>query len=141
MNESEISELLRAARVIAVVGMKGEGDPDAAAHFVPRRLQELGYEVHPVNPTIKSALGRASVAEVADLTVVPDIVNVFRRVDALPGVADAVLALPPDRRPGVVWFQSGLVHAEAAGRLRDAGIKVVEDRCIGVYAGRVGGPA
>ncbi len=133
--------MLRAARIIAVVGMKDEHDPHAAAHAIPRRLQQLGYDVHPVNPTIGSALGRQSVPDLASLDVVPDIVNVFRRVDALPAVADDVLALPPDRRPGVVWFQTGLAHADAARRLRAAGIKVVEDRCIGVYAGRIGGPA
>ncbi len=141
MDESAIPEVLRAARIIAVVGMKDEDDTHAAAHAIPRRLQQLGYEVHPVNPTIRSALGRQSVPDLAALEVVPDIVNVFRRIDALPALADEVLALPPDRRPRTVWFQTGLAHADAARRLRDAGIMVVEDRCIGVYAGQVGGPA
>lgn len=141
MNESGLAAMLRAARIIAVVGMKDEHDPHAAAHAIPRRLQQLGYDVHPVNPTIESALGRQSVPDLSALDVVPDIVNVFRRVDALPAVADDVLGMAPDRRPGLVWFQTGLAHADAAGRLRDAGIMVVEDRCIGVYAGRIGGPA
>ncbi|MBA2291348.1 MAG: CoA-binding protein [Gemmatimonadales bacterium] len=141
MDDSEIPELLRAARTIAVVGMKDDTELHEAAHAVPRRLQQLGYDVRPVNPTITSALGRDSVPDLAALDVVPDIVNVFRRVDALPGVADDVLAMAPDRRPRAVWFQTGLADADAARRLREAGIMVVEDRCIGVFAGRVGGPA
>lgn len=140
-DESQISAMLRAARTIAVIGMKDERSPDAAAYAIPRRLQQLGYTVLPVNPTISSALGQPSVPDLAALDVVPDIVNVFRRIDALPAVADDVLALPLERRPPVVWFQTGLAHRDAAARLRAAGITVIEDQCIGVHAGRIGGPA
>lgn len=141
MDESEIPNLLRRARTIAVIGMKDESEPDAPAFGVPRKLQSLGYEVIPVNPNIGSSLGRASVPDLASLQDVPDIVNVFRRTDALPGIADEILALPADRRPAAVWFQTGIAHAPTSARLRAAGMLVVEDACIGVHASRVGGPS
>lgn len=141
MNDAEIPELLRRARSIAVIGMKDESTPHEPAFGIPRKLQSLGYEVTPVNPNIGSSLGVASVPDLASLQDVPDIVNVFRRPEALPGIADEILALPHDRRPGVVWFQTGIAHAPTAARLRAAGILVVEDACLGVHASRVGGPA
>jgi predicted CoA-binding protein len=66
----------------------------------------------------------------------PDIVNVFRRPDAIGEVADEVLALPPERRPAVFWLQTGIRNDEAAARVAAAGIKVVQDRCLGVYSRR-----
>ena len=140
MDEDQIPNLLRRARIIAVLGMKDESDLYAPAYSIPRRLQALGYEVVPVNPMIGSSLGRASVPNLASLPDVPDIVNVFRRVDALPGVADELLALDPAKRPAAVWFQTGIAHAPTAERLRAAGMLVIEDRCLGVEAGRYGGP-
>jgi predicted CoA-binding protein len=54
----------------------------------------------------------------------------------VPSHADEILALPESRRPGTVWMQSGIRHDEAAARLASAGIRVVMDRCLGVYAAR-----
>ena len=141
MDDAEIANVLRRARTIAVVGIKDESEPDAPAYGVPRKLQSLGYEVIPVNPNIGSSLGVAAVPNVASLTEVPDIINVFRRVEALPALADELLALPTDRRPAAVWFQTGIAHAATAARLRDAGMLVVEDACIGVAASRIGSRA
>jgi predicted CoA-binding protein len=140
MDEAEIPNLLRRARTIAVIGMKDESTPHEPAFGVPRKLQSLGYHVMPVNPRIGSALGIASVPDLASLPEVPDIVNVFRRPEALPAIADEILALPADRRPAAVWFQTGIAHAPTAERLRAAGILVVEDACLGVHASRLGGP-
>lgn len=139
-DEDQIPNLLRRARIIAVLGMKDESDPYSSAYTIPRHLQALGYEIVPVNPMIGSSLGRASVPNLASLPDVPDIVNVFRRIDALPEIADEILALDPAKRPQAVWFQSGIAHAPTAERLRAAGILVIEDRCLGVDAARYGGP-
>ena len=65
-----------------------------------------------------------------------DLVDVFRRSEAIPALAEQILALPEGRRPRVVWLQSGIRHDEAAARLAAAGIDVVQDRCLGVYASR-----
>lgn len=135
-SEEELARLVARVDTIAVVGMKDESDPMAPAFGVPAHLAQLGYDVWPVNPMIESSLGRRSVPDVASLPVVPDMINVFRRREALPGLADEILALPPERRPGAVWFQTGISDDATAARLREAGMVVVQDRCLGVYASR-----
>ena len=144
MNEptdAEIAAIVRAARVVAVLGMKDDARAGEPAVEIPRMLLERGFEVIPVNPTIGSSLGRAAYARLADVPVAFDLLDVFRRVDRIPEVADEVLALPPERRPRVVWLQSGIRHDEAAARLRAAGITVVQDACLGVLAARYLPPA
>lgn len=135
--ESELAEIVRAARTVAVVGMKDERDADAAAHAIPRSMQERGVRVIPVNPRIDTALGERAFAQLADFPERPDVVQIFRRSEAIPAVVDEILALPADRRPDVVWMQSGIRHDAAAARLAEAGIRVVMDRCFSVYAARV----
>jgi uncharacterized protein len=65
------------------------------------------------------------------------VVDVFRRPELVAGLADEVLVLPPSRRPQVFWMQTGISHDSAAEALAEAGLKVVMDRCLGVYAARV----
>ena len=65
-----------------------------------------------------------------------DVLDVFRRSDAIPALADRLIALPAERRPRTVWLQTGIRHDAAAGRLAAAGMRVVQDRCLGVYAKR-----
>ena len=141
MDDASITDLLRHARTIAVVGMKDDRDPHAAAFAVPRKLRSLGYDVTPVNPTIGASLGKASLPDLASLEEAPDIISVFRRTEVLPALADEILALAPDRRPKAVWFQTGIRHDPTAERLRAAGMQVVQDECIGVSASMRGGPA
>ena len=135
-SEEELAAVVHSMRTIAVVGMKGEDRPDEPAFEIPQRLQQLGFRVLPVNPKLAAALGERAWPDLAAVPERFDVVDVFRRSEAIPEVADAVLALPPERRPRVVWLQSGIRHAEAAERLTAAGLDVVEDRCLGVYAGR-----
>lgn len=139
--ESELAAIVRNMKTVAVVGMKGADQGDEPAHEIPALVQSLGPRVIPVNPKLVGREPTETLGERAypDLASVPepfDLVDVFRRSDAIPEVADAVLALPPDRRPKVVWLQSGIRHDDAARRLADAGIDVVQDRCLGVYASR-----
>jgi uncharacterized protein len=135
-SEAALSAIVRAARVVAVVGMKDENEADAAAFTVPRALVARGLRVIPVNPKLTSALGEPAYGRLADVPVPFDLVDVFRRSDAIPSVADDILALPAERRPQVVWLQSGVRHDEAAERLASAGIQVVQDACLAVYAAR-----
>jgi len=135
-SEGELAAVVRAMRAVAVVGMKGADRPDEPAFEIPQRLQQLGFRVLPVNPGLASALGERAWPDLASVPDPFDVVDVFRRIEAIPGVADAVLALPAERRPRVVWLQSGIRHDEATERLTAAGIDVVQDRCLGVYAGR-----
>jgi predicted CoA-binding protein len=135
-SEDILAEIVRAMRTVAVVGMKDERRADAAAHAIPRMLRERGLTIIPINPTITSALGIPALKGVAELDRQVDVLDVFRRSEAIPGLAEEILSLPRDRRPGVVWLQSGIRNDAAAERLAAEGMRVVQDRCLGVYAAR-----
>jgi uncharacterized protein len=135
-SEKELAEIVRSMRTVAVVGMKDEQRADEPAYAIPRMLQERGCTVIPVNPTIAQALGTPALRSVTELTRRVDVLDVFRRADAIPALAEEILSMPAELRPGVVWLQTGIRHDEAATRLADAGLTVVQDRCLGVYAAR-----
>jgi hypothetical protein len=134
--DADLAAIVRAARVVAVLGMKDDARAGEPAIEIPRLLVARGLEVIPVNPTIASALGRTAFARIADVPVAFDLLDVFRRSERIPEIADEILALPPERRPRVVWLQSGIRHETAAARLHAAGITVVQDACLGVLAAR-----
>lgn len=135
-DEAEIGALVRGMRTVAVVGIKGEDRADEPAHAIPAMLAAMGRDVTGIHPTLETALGKPVLRSVAELGRAVDVIDVFRRADAIPGLADEILALPASQRPRAVWLQSGIRHDEAATRLADAGITVVQDRCLGVYAKR-----
>jgi predicted CoA-binding protein len=138
LNDDQALEAARTAKRVAVVGMTDGSKPGRASFDIPDTLQRRGYEVFPVNPRIESALGVKAVPSVKDLGVVPDIVDVFRRPEDIPAVADDLLAVPKEKRAKVVWLQTGISHPESEARLEAAGYRVVADRCLGVYAARAG---
>ena len=124
----EIREVLESTRRIAVLGIKPESRSDRAAYYVPKYLQEQGYDVVPVPtyyPDVTEILGRPVYREVAAVPGEVDMVNVFRRPRDIPPHVDDIIAKKPD----VVWFQLGIRNDEAAERLARAGIRVVQDRC------------
>jgi predicted CoA-binding protein len=135
-DDGAMSAIARDMRTVAVLGIKDGTDPDAPAFTIPNVLVEEGVHVIGVNPMVKEALGQPTLASLAELPAGIDVLDVFRRSDAIPGIADQLLALPPAQRPAVVWLQSGIQHDEAAARLVAAGYRVVQDRCLGVYARR-----
>ena len=134
--EAELAEIARSARTVAVIGMKDGTDPYAPAYRIPLILKERGMRVIPVNPMIASALGEPSRPDIAAVREPVDIVDVFRRAEFVEGHADEILRLPPETRPAVVWMQTGIVNERAATKLTAAGIRVVMDACLGVYAKR-----
>ena len=89
-----------------------------------------------VNPRVASALGEPTLRSLAELPAGVDVVDVFRRSDAIPEIADELLALPLEKRPAVVWLQTGIRHDDAAAKLVAGGYRVVQDRCLGVYTRR-----
>lgn len=131
--DAEVGELLRGIRSIAVVGIKS-GDADEAFR-VPRYMQEHGYRIVPVTPKLETVLGEPAYACLAELSHGVDLVNLFRAPGHIPGHVEEILALP--QRPRGVWMQLGIAHPESAARLRDAGMAVVEDRCIMVEHARL----
>jgi len=136
-DDAGIAAIARNARVVAVVGMKDETRSWEPAFAIPAMCVERGIEVIPVNPTIDQALGRKAYARLADVPERFDLIDVFRRPDRIPALVDEILALPVTRQPGVVWLQSGIRNDAAALRLAQAGIRVVQDACLGVIAARV----
>jgi len=134
--EEELADIVRAARVVAVVGAKDGSRPDAPAYTIPKWLQSLGIRVHPVNPKFTTILGETVYPSIADVPGRPDIIDVFRRPEFVEALADEVLALPAEQRAPVFWMQTGIENAAAAKKLTAAGIRVVQDRCLGVYAER-----
>lgn len=114
-------------RRIAVVGASRY--PQKDAHEVPRYMQAQGYRVIPVNPNAEEVLGEPAYDSLADVDEAVDIVDVFRPSDEVAGIVDAVLERDDVR---VLWLQLGIHDDEAVERARDAGLTVVEDRCIKV---------
>jgi predicted CoA-binding protein len=137
LNEQEIIQIVKDAKTVAVEGMQDESKMDRAAYQIPLTLQERGMKLYPVNPKITSSLGEKAYATIKDVPVQVDILDVFRRPDVIPVLADELLALPAEKRPKVVWLQSGITHPEAEAKLEKGGFKVVSDACLGVYAARV----
>jgi predicted CoA-binding protein len=89
-------------------------------------MQQQGYRIIPVNPSIQGALGEKAVASLSDIREKVDIVDVFRRSEFVPEVVDEAIKL----RVPAIWMQEGVVHEAAAEKARKAGIFVVMDRCI-----------
>jgi len=132
--------LLRRTRSIAIVG--ASENPARASYFVATYLLSSSpYDVYFVNPRAKEILGRPVYASLADLPVVPDLVDVFRRHDDLPEVLDEVLALGTPNHGGAstLWLQLGSWHEDVARRAEAAGLSVVMDRCVKIEHARFHG--
>jgi uncharacterized protein len=120
--------ILRGAQRIAVLGIKPESRSSAPAHYVAAYLQRAGMEIVPVPayyPEVDMILNERVYRKIADIPGDLDVVIVFRRPSDVPAHVDDILA----KRPGAAWFQLGIRHAEAARRLAEHGIDVVQDRC------------
>ncbi|MEM7502362.1 MAG: CoA-binding protein [Pseudomonadota bacterium] len=136
-DDEAIAALLLTVRRTAVVGASPK--PSRHSHRVMRYLQSAGYKAVPINPLTdeETILGEPVFASLADVPAPIDLVDVFRRQDALPEVAEEILTAHRDKQIRAVWFQLDLYDAEIAARLRDAGLTVVMDRCIKIEHGRL----
>jgi uncharacterized protein len=121
---AEILALLRDSRVIAVVGLSDK--PERDSYHVAAYLQQQGYRIIPVNPAVTEVLGEKAYARLQDVPEKIDIVDVFRRPEAVPEIVDAAIAVGAKG----VWLQEGIVHNAAAAKARAAGLQVVQNRCI-----------
>ena len=125
MNEPElIQEILSKTKTIALVGYSPK--PGRPSGMIAQYLQQHGYRVIPVNPSIEEALGEKAYPSIAAIPEKVDLADVFRRPEYIPGVVDDAIAA------GVkyLWIQDGIIHDEAARKAEEAGIGVVMDRCI-----------
>jgi uncharacterized protein len=133
---SAMRALLERTKRIAVLGIK-TGDDFPPAYYVPQYAQRAGYEIVPVPvyfPDVTEILGEKVYRRLVDIPGEIDMVNVFRRSHDIPPHVDDILA----KRPKSVWFQLGIRHDDVAKQLSDAGIDVVQDRCLLVELKKIG---
>jgi predicted CoA-binding protein len=141
-DDATLRRILRETRTIAVVGASAK--PSRPSREIYSYLLATGdYQVYPVNPTITEIDGAPVYPRLADLPVVPDMVDVFRRFSELPSVlADtlALLGVPPacgGQLPKTLWLQQGLWHEQVGRDAESAGMQVVMDRCLMVEHARL----
>lgn len=133
-DDAQLRELVAGARRIAIVG--ASPTPGRPSHTVAGYLQRAGYEIVPVRPGGAVVHGVPAVPTLAAAAAGGplDIVDVFRRAEALPDLLPDLLAL----RPRLVWLQLGIRHPDVAAQLAAAGIPLVQDRCLKVAHGQWG---
>ena len=119
-----INDILRASKTIAVVGLSS--NRRRPSYEVASYLQSAGYKVIPVNPNETEVLGQKSYARLEDVPEPVDIVDVFRRPEHVPPIADSAIAV----RAKVLWLQQGITNGAAADKASAAGLTVVEDACL-----------
>jgi len=125
-NPELIGKILRTYRTVAVVGISRK--PDRDSYRVAAYLKEHGFRVLPVNPAAEEVLGEKCYPRLADIPFQVDVIDVFRKPSALPELADEIISMNPP--PRAVWFQLGVINAEATQKVADAGIEVVQNLCI-----------
>ncbi len=132
--DDEIRELLTSARTIALVGASDK--PDRASHGVMGALQAHGYRVLPINPQITGThvLGEYVWESIDQLGMPIDIVDIFRRSDAVGPIVDDAIAAGAK----AIWMQLGVINHEAAEKAEAAGLKVVMDHGPKIEIKRLG---
>lgn len=125
-DDNTIRDILATSKTIAVVGASVK--PYRDSHSIADYLERHGYTVYRVNPRYAEIDGKPCYASLADLPVVPDIVDVFRNADAVPEIMDETIAV----KAPTIWLQFDVVHEEAAQKGEAAGVNVIMDRCIAV---------
>ncbi len=135
ITDERLSAILSGTRTVAIVGASRK--PERPSHAVMRYLLEVGYHVIPINPGHAGGeiLGQPVFASLAEVPEPIDLVDIFRRPEALGAVVDAALALQP--KPKIIWMQLGLVDEAAAARAEAAGVAVVMDRCTHIEHARL----
>jgi predicted CoA-binding protein len=125
--------IIQNAKSAALVGVSA--NPLRSSNFVAAYLVRTPLRMYPVNPMYEEVLGRKCYPSLSDLPEVPDIVDIFRRPSEIPGVVEQAIEIGAK----VVWFQLGLRHDEAAQMAVDAGLLVVQDRCLKIEHARFSG--
>ncbi len=123
-NNDEIKTIFSSIKTIAVLGLSPDATKDS--HRVAQYLKNAGYTIIPVYPKEEMILGEKVYRSLKEIPFTVDMVNIFRKPDALNAVADACIARGDIK---VFWAQKGIVNNEAAQRVRDAGMQVVQNHC------------
>lgn len=136
-SDDHMHNVLTSVKSIAIVG--ASANEVRPSFFVAKYLASKGYELFPINPgrAGSSIAGAQTYASLADLPGPVDMVDIFRRADAVPSVVDDILALPS--LPKVVWMQLAIRHDVSARKLEEKGITVIQDRCPKIEYARLCG--
>ena len=121
---AEIAQILKSARTIAVIGASLK--PERPAHWISVYLKEHGYKVIPVNPGHTEILGDKCYKSLSEIPEPVDIVDIFREPKAVPAIVVEAIA----KKAKVVWMQLGIVSNAAAEKAKQAGLQVVQNKCI-----------
>ncbi|NKB28254.1 MAG: CoA-binding protein [Rhodobacteraceae bacterium] len=126
---SDISLRSILARVSSIAMVGVSPNPVRPSHYVARYMSLRGYRVYPVNPghAGKMLFGRTVLERLSDVPEPVDMVDIFRKSDAVPAIVDDALKLFPDL--DVIWMQIGVEHAEAAAKAEARGVTVIQNRC------------
>ncbi|MFC2044733.1 CoA-binding protein [Chloroflexota bacterium] len=117
-------DILKNSRIVAVVGLSG--NPDRPSYRVASYLKENGYTIIPVNPSERMILEARCYPSLKSIHGQVEIVDIFRKSeDVLPIVIDSI-----EIGANTIWMQEGVINEEAANRAKEAGLKVVMDKCM-----------
>ncbi len=123
-NKAEIKEIFQTVKTIAVLGLSPDSTKDS--HKVAAYLQEQGYKIVPVYPKGDEILGEKVYNSLETIPFAVDMVDIFRKPDALESIADVCIKRKDVK---VFWSQIGIVNNEAAQKAKDAGMQVVQSQC------------
>jgi hypothetical protein len=121
----EIYDILTESKTIAVVGLSP--DSSKTSHYVAKHMQEAGYKIYPIYPKGDEILGEKVYRSLSEIEDDIDIVNVFRKSEALGEVVDEVIKKGNVK---TIWAQLGVINNDAICRAKEAGFKAVQNRCI-----------
>jgi hypothetical protein len=133
MDDNEIKNILTSAKTVAVIGVSSKAD--RASHQVAAYLiEQTHFEVYLINPAAnEDILGQKVYKSLAELPLVPDIIDVFRKGEDLPAVFEKEFPAISSQAVGKTWWmQLGITNEDVANKAQEAGMKVVMDRCIKV---------
>jgi predicted CoA-binding protein len=121
---NDIKAILQNAKIIAVVGLSDKEDRDS--YQVAAFLQRTGYKIIPVNPNATEILGEVCFPDLTSIPGPVDLVNIFRKPEAVPAIADEAI----EKKAKTIWMQEGIVNEEAEAKAKASGLNVVMNKCI-----------
>ncbi len=124
LDDGTIAEIIKESRNIAIVGLSNKNDRDS--YRVGVYLRDHGFNIIPVHPRFTAWEGIEAYSSLAEVREPVDIIDIFRRSDAIEDMVEEIIAV----KPKTVWLQLSVVNNRAAEKLRDAGIAVVQDKCL-----------
>ncbi len=126
-NKDEIKAIFEETKTIAIVGLSP--DSEKASYRVAEYLKNAGFKIVPIYPKEDEILGEKVYRSLAEIPFDIDMVDIFRKPDAIAKVVDEVLKIKDEKNIKTVWFQLGLANNEAAQKAKSAGLNVVQNKC------------